>query len=391
VTEANSTPTTPRSKPCKPYPAFPLFAHAAGVWARKIRGKLSYFGPWSDPDGALAKYLEQKDALHAGRKPRDQSNGVTCKQLVNRFLDVKASLRDAGEITNRSWDDYKAACDIIIAEFSRSRLVEDIDPEDFGILRRKLAKKWGPVTLGNAIQRIRVVFKFAWDEGLIARPVRYGQSFKRPTRKVIRLERARKGPKLFRAEEIRRLLDAAPIHIQAMILLGTNAGFGPADCGTLPLNAIDLASGIVDFPRPKTGIPRRAVLWPETVVAINQAIAQRPQPANPEHDNRVFITKYGAPWFKDSSDHTLTKEFAKLLHKLRINGRKGLGFYTLRHTFRTVADEAKDQPATDYIMGHEVPHMSSVYRETISDERLKAVTEYLRRWLFAEKYTPPVE
>jgi hypothetical protein len=35
-------------------------------------------------------------------------------------------------------------------------------------------------------------------------------------------------------------------------------------------------------------------------------------------------------------------------------------------------------------MGHEVPHMSSVYRETISDARLKAVSDHVRRWLFGE-------
>jgi hypothetical protein len=28
-----------------------------------------------------------------------------------------------------------------------------------------------------------------------------------------------------------------------------------------------------------------------------------------------------------------------------------------------VADESKEQPAVDFIMGHEVPHMSAVYRE----------------------------
>ena len=65
------------------------------------------------------------------------------------------------------------------------------------------------------------------------------------------------------------------------------------------------------------------------------------------------------------------------------------GFYTLRHTFRTVADEAKDQPAADYIMGHEVPHMSSVYRETISDERLRAVTDHVRAWLFPPEKPAP--
>ena len=47
-----------------------------------------------------------------------------------------------------------------------------------------------------------------------------------------------------------------------------------------------------------------------------------------------------------------------------------------------MADESRDQPAVDYTMGHEVPHMS-VYRETISDARLKAVTDHVHGWLFA--------
>ncbi len=50
-----------------------------------------------------------------------------------------------------------------------------------------MAKKWGPATLGNVIQRMRVVFKFAWDNGLIDRPVRCGAGFKRPTKKTLRI------------------------------------------------------------------------------------------------------------------------------------------------------------------------------------------------------------
>jgi hypothetical protein len=83
----------------------------------------------------------------------------------------------------------------------------------------------------------------------------------------------------------------------------------------------------------------------------------------------------------DQPGGPVSAETVKLLRRLGINGRKGLGFYTLRHTFRTVADEAKDQPAADFIMGHEVPHMSAVYRETISDARLKAVSDYVQAWL----------
>jgi len=212
--------------------------------------------------------------------------------------------------------------------------------------------------------------------------VRYGQEFKRPSRKVVRIDRARKGPKLFTADEIRRLLASAGISMRAMILLGINCGFGNADCGHLPLSAVDLETCLIDFPRPKTGIPRRCPLWHETVQAIREATEHRPEPKKEQNEGLVFITKYGLPWAKDTADQTLAKEFGKLLRAEHINGRKGLGFYTLRHTFRTVADESKDQPAVDHIMGHESPHMSNVYRETLSDVRLKMVADHVRQWLF---------
>ena len=89
MSKANSTPS---AKPSKPYPEFPLFAHATGRWAKKIRGKMHYFGPWNDPGGALAKYLEQKDALSAGRKPREAGDGTRVKDLCNQFLSAKQML-----------------------------------------------------------------------------------------------------------------------------------------------------------------------------------------------------------------------------------------------------------------------------------------------------------
>src|SRR5262249_17902865 len=124
--------------------------------------------------------------------------------------------------------------------------------------------------------------------------------------------------------------------------------------------------------------------WQETVAALREALARRPEPKDPADANLAFVTKYGKSWAKNTSTNPVSQETAKLLKALGINGRAGLGVYTLRHTFRAVADESKDQPAADFIMGHDVPHMSAVYRETISEARLQAVAEHVRRWLFGE-------
>jgi len=86
-------------KPRKPYPDYPLFPHATKRWAKKIRGKLHYFGPWADPDAAIAKYQREREDLYAGRTPRQPAEGLTVRELVNLFLTAKRHLLDAGELT----------------------------------------------------------------------------------------------------------------------------------------------------------------------------------------------------------------------------------------------------------------------------------------------------
>ncbi len=276
--------------------------------------------------------------------------------------------------------DYKGACDEVIAAFGKGRLVAGLSPSDFASLRNGLAKNWGLHRLAKTLQCVRSLFKFAYDTELVERPVRFGPPFKRPSKKTFRLHRAAQGPKLFTPKEIHSILDAANTHLKAMVLLGLNCGYGNSDAGTLPLSALDLDAGWADFPRPKTGMPRRCPLWSETVAALREALAVRPTPINPDHEGLVFLTSKRGCWHTTTNYCPLSAEMRKLLDSLGING--GRNFYTFRHTFRTVADGAKDQPAADYIMGHEVQHMSSVYREGIDDERLKAVTDHVRRWLF---------
>jgi hypothetical protein len=79
--------------PAKPYPEYPLFPHAVGQWAKKIKGKLWYFGTVNDPDAALRKYLDEVDEIQAGRDPRKTgvvqvySDSLTAYDLCNLFLE----------------------------------------------------------------------------------------------------------------------------------------------------------------------------------------------------------------------------------------------------------------------------------------------------------------
>ncbi|MDY3553258.1 site-specific integrase [Gemmata sp. JC717] len=383
-------------KPQKPHPQFPLFPHATKRWAKKIRGKLYYFGPWDAPDDALKSYEEQKDALHSGRKPREVSAGVTVKDVCNAYLNHQKAKLDRGDLSPRTWSNYHDTAELIVTRFGKSRIIADLRPDDFADLRKHMARNWGPVRVRNFIQQVRSVFKYALETELIATTMRFGPGFDRPTKKTIRLNRAKKGPQMFEPAELRALVNGSTVErngktievrpsavLKAMILLGVNCGFGNADCGTLPRPALDLDGGFVNYHRPKTGITRRCPLWPETVAAIRATLAERPEPTDPADAELVFLTRFGGSWHKDSSDTPISNEMRKLLNALGIGGKRN--FYALRHTFETIGGEAKDQVAVDHIMGHARDDMASQYRERISDERFRAVSDHVRKWVFEVK------
>jgi integrase len=380
------------TKPPKPRPDFPLFYHQTGGWAKKVRGKIHYFG--KDWQKAEARWLADRDYLLAGRTPPLHRDGLTVRDLCNKFLSSKKLLMDSGELSPRTWGDYYMTCEGMVEAFGKTRLVSDLAGADFEKLRAAFAKTLGPVALGNEIQRVRTVLKFAYDEELIEKPVRFGSSFKKPSRKSMRKARHAAGSRMIEAADLRQLIDAAGVPLKAMILLGINCGFGQTDVSALPVAAIDLDREWLNFPRPKTHIPRRCPLWHETVEALRAAIEARPDPKDEADDGLAFITKYGKRWVRvnpkrdeNGTDKagvgidSVRLEFGKLLAALGMK-RKGLGFYALRHTFRTVADESKDQPAVDSLMGHIREDMASAYRERISDDRLGAVADVVRKWLW---------
>jgi len=371
-----STKAKPR-RPEKPYDGFPLFAHRSGQWAKKIKGRTRYFGPWNDWQAALDLYNEQAADLHAGRDPRPRSDQTTIADLCDSFLKHCDRKVEAGEMVERTRRDYERSTDRIVRVFGKRRPVSNLHPDDFATLRDDIAKTNGVVSLGNEVNRCRVVFNYAHKNLLIEKPVQYGVAFQRPSKKSLRQAKVKNGKKTFAAEECRTLIDNAQTpELKAMILLGLNCGFGNGDCAKLPVEAVDLAGGWIDWPRPKTGVERRCPLWLETVEALRAVLSRRDQ-----ERELVFLTKYGNTYENDQA--AISKEFRKLLDETKLY-RKGRGFYALRHVFRTVADATRDFPAARLIMGHADSSIDAVYREHIEDDRLRAVVDHVHGWLFGE-------
>lgn len=358
-------------KPSKPSIDFPLFAHSSGKWGKRIGGKIRYFGRWDNPTGALAEY----ELFLATRKPAAASGCLTVQEAANQFLSAKDEAVSRGELSARSFAEYVRTCKRFVAHAGPGcDIVSQISPATFASYKAEMGKKWNVVALGNEITRVRSLFRWCYESRLIKERTHFGPDFKKAGAKVLRKHRRLAGKKLFSSEEIRRLLDYSGIQMRAMELLGINCGYGPTDCATLPLSAID--GGWIRYPRHKTEVERDCPLWPETAAALQAVIAARYAPQD-EAAELVFVQPDGRSW--NTSSNPICKQFRQVYCWA---GVKRAGFYWLRHTFETIGGGAKDQIAVNCLMGHADSSMAAVYREEVAIERLIAVTDHVRRWLF---------
>ena len=387
--------------------------HNNGQWCKKIRGKLYFFGVWDDPDAALERYLRVATDLHAGREPRPptlSADAVTVKQLCNHYLTYQHRRSQSGEIGPRWFEDCRTALESLASFVGPGRLASDVSPDDFLRYRQKLLrtgltgrKGLGVYALTRAITVIRGMLKYAYEMNLIEHPIRYGKAFDRPSATLMRKSRRAavlaNGKRLFDAREVRSLIDNAQDPLRAQILLGINGGFGNTDCAYLPVSAVDWERSTIEFDRPKTGTERVVPLWPETLEALRKVLATRPKLIDKGFEHLLFLTEAGKPCVRQNVHRaedgdienvvhvdTISNRFRLLLGRLGLK-RKGVGFYTLRHTFRTWADEVRDQHAIHRIMGHTIPGMSGIYVEEISLDRLRTVVNHVRSKLFGTAET----
>lgn len=390
----------PKTKRKKAKPYAPLYLHGNGQFAKKIRGRTHYFG--TDWKAAVDKYLRERDDLLAGRRPKEETGDLTLKHLANEFLIAKKQKLLAKEMTARCFHDYYKTLGRMLDVLGKNTLITDLRPKDFATLRSSFAAKYSPHRIKAEIGNVRCLFKWGFENGFLVQPMQFGTDFKKPDKRKMRQHRRESGKKLFTLEETHRILAKAPLQLRTMCMLGLNAGLGNHDCGLLSLEHLDLDAGFLDYPRPKTEIGRRSRLWPETIQLIREVLASRPEPKDEADRDKIFITRQGNPWSRESElltrdDGTPTVtnyspisiEFKKLLTRLGINGGRR-NFYCLRHMTETIGGQALDQPALNIVMGHADSSISDEYREEVGDDRLEKVAAVIHDWLFGKETEAPV-
>ena len=371
---------------------------ARNQWVKRIRGRLHSFGVLGDPVAALKRYQQVGPSLHAGLEPATpRLDGITLGEVCGLYLKTKLAMVETGDLERKTYSDYADAAARLMEVLGAKRVISSLKPADFEKVLRMQAL--GPTRRSNFVVWAKQIFRWAGDSEVIEALPRFGKNFKGGSAKQRRQLRNRVGKNLYDRQQILRMIDAASPQLRAMILLGINAGFGNTDCAKLTRSCLDLDGGMIDFPRPKTAVARRVPLWPETVAALKAVLADGREAKDRKHAALVFVTTFGNPWVQYHVD-SISFEFRKLGQELGIIARpkkkaRGkakaeepaedkptLGFYTLRRTFRTIADATRDQHAVHLIMGHTIPGMAGVYVQEIDTARLKFVTDCVHDWLY---------
>ena len=327
-------------------------------------------------------------------------SSLTVPQLKEKYIEHKTQLWRGGEFANRSLMSVKE----VLPRFADAYPVEvsTLTATDFSKYRASLADRYEPHTLNRHVTQIRAMFTWAFRNYIIPELPRWGDGFEKPSAETLRKHtkkvRALNGKKLFTADQIQKLLAMADPRMKALILLGVNCAVGNRDVAWLPISSLDLKLKVLDSPRLKTGEERRAILWPETVEAVKDWLKVRPTAADAEHDGLLFLTPSGTPMVQEDPlrgkngvrTDSVSETFGNLIDKAKLK-QKGRCYYSLRHTFYTIASQTGDMHAVSLSAGHALGGMADTYCQSIGDDRLKKVSYYVRKNILkkAKSQAPP--
>lgn len=346
-----------------PIDFFPARPRSDGRYQKRIHGVLYYFGgPGIDREGAQAEYQRVRRALYERREPAPRVIGeqATLRTLASLYNVERRANVEAGIIRHVTYTQGYHALLVFLRLIGADRPWTEIQPTEYSEYCRHLGTTYGDYAHNHHLAHVTAFFNACVANGWIPARPNLGPLWRKKT------PRRKLAPRSLTPAEVAKLLKHAKPQLQGMLLLGLNAGMGPADCAELLWE--EVKGGVVRQDRPKTGISRLAPLWPIT----SELLASLPRVS----DN-VFTTQEGQPWQPTSIAH----EFRKVVTAAKVDLPSGLGLYLARHTFSTLADGLLDVNGKRRIMGHALMGMDRHYVNLIGVARLRRITDHVRRRL----------
>lgn len=399
------------SKPEKPYSGFPLFASANGQWAKKVKGRLYYFGTWkADPKGeaAMKDWDARREGILAGLdglRAAPTKAVATLGSLGALYLEDKRQRMLSHTLSPRTYRDLLVEIPAFVSKAGPNAEVAAMGPSYFAAYGKALIERG----LGRCAQRrvityIRGLFHWGAKNGYSTLPI-FGTGFVAPSISPDAMRQARikagqadNSRRIVTGPEVTKLLDVANPQFKAIILVALNCGLGPADLGRLRWHHLDMKTGVFEMPRGKTGTARQNYLWAKTRKALARVAKLKQQRAAIEREGRnalVFISRTGRPMAHESEiiadgvsagvriSNAITRTFARLLRKADLKNLSGI--YRLRHTMKTLGKAARDPDALDLMMGHADRTTGAFYdHEQIEPARIRRVSLVIKHALWPD-------
>lgn len=198
--------------------------------------------------------------------------------------------------------------------------LDEITPsafQDYRAWRLGVGGPASPATVNREQQFASVILNMAVVDGIIE---------ENPLCGLKKLREPRKPRRFFEKEEVAALLKACDKHFRPIVLaaLFTGARFG--ELRGLRWQDVNLATAKLELFRSKVGNADRLDLHPVLVKELGRLKKSRPT-AGPS--DFIFLSRRSTPWVN------IRKSWNRAMKAAKLDGRDGLTFHSLRHTFAT--------------------------------------------------------
>jgi integrase len=359
-------------------------------WVRWYKGRCVFVAGKRTPLEKVEKKWEDKrdriDAAERGEVAPVIPAVRTYRNVLSEFLAAMEHRHKTGKpktLAARTLHNYTTELNRLGRFVHDGRKVADRsidaanDPAILAAYARQYAG-WKASGYDSIISRIGALFTWAVEMEYIER-YRPGPGFQRPPKQDIRDERIGLSKSFAPGEVLALYEKTGNTGFRCWVALGVCAAFTNSDIATVPRQLIDLATGVIDFRRKKTGKVRRVIPLPADVVALLKSY-QRPAAADEKWDDLFFLTENGTPYSRtrfNGPSCSLNRMFRKMMENAGITLRKGRSFTGLRTTFFNLCPKGySDERAI--IMGRakgtiDLDH----YLEDVGMDRLRHVVNHV--------------